>query len=515
MSNKTEIDNSNLISSALQKTAPSLYLSVDGGDSWREGIAKRGARVKKYRSYERGDHDSDLTAQMRKMLRINTSDTAELKEFNVNYCRIVVDKMAGRLHVSEIAAKDDTVDKWIAETMERNRYDAREGELFRGAIRDADSYVIVDPQTAMWASEPAYDGYSGVVVIFNTMTAEPIWACKLWSVADSEDLAEDVGAGDTIRIVVYQKAQISYWMGQAGGAEVKPNTPPEGTKLVAEINNAIEWPLGKLPVVHFVNAKDNYNPYGESELRAVISPQNALNRTLHSMIMASELSAFRIIWTKGMELSADGIVPGSILGMLLKDSNGRIATDLDEMQIKFLEAVDIGELEATDMDQYTVQMDKLVREISQVSQTPIYGITAQGNLSGEALKQLEIGLLGKVYRFQRENTDSVRALLQLTSEIQNTFTTEAGNAPKLDGVSVGVNWKSPEIVDVSAQIEVLSKLRTESAGLWADEWYRKRIGGLLGMTQKQIKEEGEKAQNQQSLNFLNVTGGGGGPPTVV
>ena len=86
-------DNSQLVADALLKTDPELYKAIDGGSSWKDGIKTRGARVAKYRRYERGDHDANLSTQMKAMLRIK-SDAAKMNEMNDNYCRIVIDKMA-------------------------------------------------------------------------------------------------------------------------------------------------------------------------------------------------------------------------------------------------------------------------------------------------------------------------------------------------------------------------------------------------------------------------------------
>jgi hypothetical protein len=301
MSNSAKIDNSNLVVDALQKTAPELSAAIDGPNSWRAALEKRGARVAKYRRYERGDHEANLTTEMRKMLRLDGDDPSDLRELNINYCKIVVDKMAGRLHVAEITAKDDAIDDWIAETLDRNHYESKEGEMFRGAIRDADSFVLVEPITARWISQPAYDGFSGVFVVFNHVTNAPVWACKLWSTADSDDIAEGEGesTGANMKIAVYQPNRISFWKGREGTAEVTAAEIPKGFDSSGDGDNFIDWPLGMIPIVHFVNSRDNYSPYGESEIRVVLPPQNALNRTLHSMLMASDLSAFRIRWSKG------------------------------------------------------------------------------------------------------------------------------------------------------------------------------------------------------------------------
>jgi hypothetical protein len=501
-------DNSGLITSALAHTDPALYASIDAANSWKAAIIKRGARVALYRNYERGDHRADITTEMRKMLRLNT-DNADMTDFNDNYCRVIVDKMAGRLFVSNLALDSDGAKEWLDKTLARNDFDAQQSEWYRGAIRDGDAYVMVDPETALWTSEPAYDGFSGVEVIFDEMTRKPVWACKLWSEADTQDIT----AGDTnqavVKVVVYQPGQVSYWTGDESGQEVSADNifpgmdvevNPDGTVTAVDLStNAQPWPLQSrsLPIVHFANQKDNYTSYGESELRPAVPLQDVLNRTLHSMVMASEFSAFKLLWSKGFQIDVDGITPGGVINLVLKDANGAIITDMTEAQVQFLQAAAVGQFEATDLSQYTNQIDKIVQQLSQSTQTPIYGVTADGNLSGEALKQLEIGLLGKVERFQHQNSDAIKELVTLTAEIQNTF--EGENAPPFG--SVNVIWKSPELLDVNAWIATLVQLREKAPGLFADEFFVKRIGVLLGMSQDDINDEIEKAANQQGINL--------------
>lgn len=474
-------DNSGLIVDALLKTDAALYRSVDAANSWKAAIRKRGARVALYRDYERGDHRAVITKQMRKLLRLN-SDDAEITDFNDNYCRIVIDKMAGRLFISNISI-DEPAQEWLAQTLLRNDFDAQQSEWFRGAIRDGDAYVMVDPKTFTWTSEPAYDGFSGIVVIYDDATRKPTWACKLWSEADTQDVAKvNDTTGVTIKMVVYQPKQVSYWYGAEGGNEVKPD-------------KEAPWPLASknLPLVHLANQADNYTAFGESELRPAIPLQDILNRTLHSMVMASEYTAYKIKWSIGMKISQDGIIPGAVINLVPIDPSKGITAE----QVGFINAIKVGEFGETDISQYTNQIDQIVRQISQATQTPIYGITADGNLSGEALKQLEIGLIGKIERFQRQNVDAVKELITLTAEMQNTF--EGENAPVF--TDVNIIWKSPELLDVNARIATLVQLREKTPGLFPDDWYIKRIGVLLGMGQKDIEEVVEKAQAQRGFDF--------------
>ena len=500
-------DNSALIVDALRKTDPGLATSIDAVNSWQTAIRIRGARVAKYRRYERGNHDANLTKQMQAMLRLS-DDNAELKEFNDNYMRIIVDKMAARLRISAITTDSDGANDWINELLLSVDWDSLQGELYRGAIRDADSYVLIDPMTLDWIAEPAYDGFSGIVSIFD-QSGMPLWAVKLWSEADNEDLTGDAvnSTNVTMKLVVYQSGQISFWKGTKGNSGLEPviQDPDIVIEGVEPTNFRIN-PLGKLPLVHLVNQKDNYTSFGESELRPAIPLQDVLNRMLHSMTMASEFSAFNVLWAIGMELDVDGITPGAVLNLVLKNADGGVELDLSDLQIEFLKAVRVGSFEGTDITQYTNLIEKIVKEISQATQTPIYGVTAQGNVSGDALRQLEIGLIGKIKRFQRENTAEIRRLISLTAEVQDIFSvdTELPGAPKFEMVSV--EWQTPEILDVAAQIAILVQMRKDAPGIFADDFYRSQIGGLLGLDQAKIKDEGEKAQNNSSLLIDALTG---------
>jgi hypothetical protein len=468
-------DNSGLISSVLYKTDPQLYAAIDGGISWKQAIADRGARVDKYRRYERGQHDSSLTTQMRKMLRLSTE--GQTYDFSVNYCRIIIDKMASRLRVNEITTDDEQQDAYITDLLETNDFDSLQGVFYRAAIRDGDSYVMVDPETLTWTSEPAYDGFSGIVAVFSLTFDYPLWACKLWSEADTEDISgADSPATVQMKMMVYQPDRITTWTGSVN------------SQSVTQVDKELPW-IGVVPIIHFANLVDNYTQYGESEIRVAIAPQDVMNRTLHSMVMASEFSAFKIAWSIGMEINKEGITPGAVLNLVLQDAAGNPITDMTTEQIAFLNAVRVGEFSESDISQYTGQLDAITKHLSQISQTPIYGVTSEGNLSGDALKQLETGLIGKVNRFQRENTGAIKLLIELTAAIQNAFNTGMGSAPDLEGISV--NWASAEILDISMAITSILDIALKKPNLFSDDFLRQRIGGLLGMTQSQIVAEGE------------------------
>jgi len=548
-------DNTDLIVAALIVTNPVLAAEMDAENSFRTDVAQQGARVKLYRDYERGDHRAVITTQMRNMLRLPEDETG-MSDLNDNYMRLIVDKMASRLHVSSISisagkwtgllkkmvseiakinsavaialqklleqladAIDSTLlDDWVAQLMQRNDFDALQGVLFRGAIRDGECFAMVDPMTLRWSAEAAYDGFSGVVAITDATSKIPVWAVKLWAESNTAD-ANDASTS-LMKLVVYQPGSVTYWQGEEGTKEVRPDDKFEVSPStigiegdVPMVTNQREWKIGKVPLVHFVNQYDTFAPGGESELRPAIPLQDVLNRTIHSMVSTSEFSAFPIKWSIGMEIDANGITPGAVINLTLKDKTGNIITEMTPETVEFLKAVRVGQFEAANTSEYINQIDRIVREISQNTQTPIYGITAQGNISGDALRQLEVGLIGKVERFQRQNTDAIRELIILTSQIQNAFVNNVGSAPVFEEVSL--TWKSAELLDATAQIDILVKMRKDAPGLWTDDFYRARIGALLGMAQQKIDAEGDAAQQQQQNNIESLVGAGGDTLPIV
>jgi hypothetical protein len=295
---------------------------------------------------------------------------------------------------------------------------------------------MVDPTTAKWIVEPGYDGFSGMFALMQQGKDYPIWACKLYSYADLDLTGDEPSTTVAMKVVVYQPDKISYFTGQAGAG---------GVTIDASIENGVKkWPAGMVPIIHYANLKDSFTQFGDSEIRKGIAPQDVLNRTLHSMVMASEFGAFKIIWSIGMEIDMSGITPGAVINLTLIGADGKPITNPTAEQVELIKAAQVGQFEATDVSQYTEQIEKLTIQISHVTSTPIYGVTTTGNLSGEALKQLETGLIGKCQRFQKENTSGVRSLIELTAKIQKTFQ-GFKDPPELGRITV--EWDSPELRD--------------------------------------------------------------------
>jgi hypothetical protein len=180
--------------------------------------------------------------------------------------------------------------------------------------------------------------------------------------------------------------------------------------------------------------------------------------------------------------------------------------------LDLLRAVRVEQLMGADLNQHIAVWDRIAKEISHITQTPIYGVTSDGALSGEALKQLEIGLIGKIERFQMQNIDALRDLVMMTAEMERVFYPGLGT-PEIE--QVDVTWKPAELLDTDAKIQMLINLRKDAPGLFSDDFMREQIGGLLGISKEKLESESDNATNQSALNFERLVGAGGGVPPVV
>ena len=395
--------------------------------------------------------------------------------------------------------------------------------FYRGAFRDMTSYAIIDPVSVTFSIEPAYNGYDGVVVIYDGQDNVQ-WACKVWcegsgeSVETNESDGENVSYEQDVYLIVYQKERMTAWKGSVNGSNLEPaefwdvnvfSDNGNGYATVKQGASEMKWLPDDIPVVPFVHKKDANNMNGESVERAALTLQNELNTTIRTMDMAAQLGAYPTPVFFGVQFEYDdGIMPGSIVSVPMLDASGNPLSEVSEEQARLLAAVKHVTLEPANLDNYLNAIRLIVEQMMILTQTPVYGVVAGGNISGEALKQLEIGLIGNCERFQRENTDAWKKIIYLLRDVQSMMQNEVGSSvPNFD--SIDIKWKTPEIRNKDEELEQLYTMREKAPGLWPDSLYREKIGALMDIDQKQIVELGDAA-DAEGVNRLQdlLTGGG-------
>lgn len=422
--------------------------------TWASDEELRGQRVALYRQYAEGEHRAKLTPEMRNMLRVKDD---RLDRFNANYCDLVASALADRLQVTTIEGQSPEATTWAHETLEMNRFDALMMDVHEAALIDGDTYVMVafdeTEKTPIMVHEPAYDGDVGMVVVYDRMRRKIIAAVKVW------------WEGDSKYMNLYTPGKVEKLVIQMGA---KPGDNPS----LAERDKAADWTdvlneeIG-VPVIHFRNKHRQNKTYGESELVNAIPLQDVLNRTLYSMVMTSELSAFLIPIAKGFTPPAS-LMPGAWITI----SAGEPLTK-DQV-------ADVTVLPQASLVPFISQCEFTIDQISSVTQTPIMSSMGSSSSSGEALKQRESGLISKARRAQVRFGNAWEDTIKMAAKVNDAFNTKKAPPSKLWKCL----WKDAQVRNDTEEIDNAMKTRD----VVGDEETLRQIGKVRDYDEEKIKQ---------------------------
>lgn len=454
------------------------WLATEDADRQKQYVA--------YREYYDGEHDTQLTARQRAYLQIKMGE-----EFNCNYCPIVVDALAERLRVTGFDCGDDEDlaallwDWWTA-----NRGDALQSVAHTAAPRDGDTYVLVewdeDEGRPRLRHQQAYDGTEGVKVHYNPETREIAYASKRWRV-ESEDPAN---AGKVRRLNLYYPERIEKYISNQEhyeGAWME-YTEGDGAWPIPWVTPAGE-PLG-VPVVHLKNNDQGYD-FGQSELKNVIPPQNALNKSVIDLLAIADLQGFPVPYMIGDDPTGLSLAPGSWV-FSKHPATGE-------------ESVAIGQLEAADLPGVIQYKDTMVTEIARISRTPLSYFQTSGQRPAEGtLKQEEVGLVARAENRQVGFGNAWEDCMRLGIRLYNAF----GEGGLDEDATISTQWDDPQTRNEKEHLETLimkGKLNVPAETLWQE----------MGYDADQIAEmkaqRGEEMEEQSNIGgeLLRAFEGGG------
>jgi hypothetical protein len=395
--------------------------------TWSTEVSEWGERVELFRQYEEGQHRSKMTREMREMLRVSGTVT---DQFNDNYCEMIVDSMSDRLVVSAIDADNDEATQWSAELLAWNRFDGLQMDVHGACVRDGDTFIMVsydnERQMPVLTHEPAFDGHVGMIPVYNRMARQMVAAIKVWFEAD--DRRVNVYYADRVEKYIYEGAD----EGVGGGLLTLLE--------VAEWLNSMGDPMG-VPVFHMKNKPKTRRVYGASEIANVVPLQDALNRTLVSMVLTGELTAFQVRIARGFEPPAN-LSPGMWVV---------IAPDgLERDQV-----ADASVMEQGQIVPFISQADWIINQMGTISRTPLPALMGGDNQSGEALKEREKGLIAKVIKFAVKNGNVWEDVVAYAQLLAATF----GNVLPPVAMRWYCRWMTPEVRNRTEIIDNAIKVR--------------------------------------------------------
>lgn len=399
----------------------------------------------------------------------------------VNGTQPPVDDMAAE------AKEEHTVNDWLLDVLKKNRFDALQIEVHEAAVRDADSFVLVDydeeKKCVRFTHEPAYDGTSGMLVLYQRRSRSEIaCAVKIWHITStgSQNIA------DTMRVNVYYPDRIEKFISEKG-QDLKPFTDDGGNGKVAwEILDQDGEAYTTPPVVHFKNKSQPYDNYGRSEIDDAIPLQDALNRMMHSMVASAELGGFPIRTAIGFA-PPSGLSPGAWAGVF--------------EQVGKDDRVEIGTLEQGEITPFLEAAHYLIDEIDNITRTPNPKNMGGDNASGEALKQREMGLLGKVKRAQISFGNAWEDVCKLAHAVEMAY---GEKPPPFEEFSV--EWRSAEIRNTTEEVDNILKI----SSMVGDEMTIRLLANVFDWSEDEIadiltKKQAE-AENRASMISSMIPG---------
>jgi hypothetical protein len=484
--------------------------------AWRETEDLRAQKVERFRRYAEGDHDNRMTGEQKRLLNIR-GGVENSTEFNDNLCSIILDTMLDRIQLlgvnassgtaqrapvqpTDIAASDPLQD-WVDDLLARNRIDALQVDVHEATLRDGNSFLMVYPDEVsrlpQFSHEPAYDGSYGMVVLYETANSpKPMLAIKVWKVSSTN-------IADTVRVNVYYEDRIERFSGESaaglkaysgdGEPATIPWVMPDGT------------PIG-VPVIHFRNRGSSVDNFGLSELENVIPLQDASNTVLLSMVATALLSGFPIRGLVG------GVAPAAVVpGMMLSfdaphDANGNpVLTSFGAgantpTAIDLLNAVRFLQYETGDLSQLIEVAKYLKGEMYAVTNTPTDDVAADA--SGEARKQSEVKLIGKVNRFEVRNGNAWEDAVRMAARVQTVFASEP--VPIDDDTRLNAQWALAEVRNDSVFVEDMLKQYRE--GVIDQRTYLEKVADIYDYSPEdidQIIERTDGAKNAAPPTLIN------------
>lgn len=398
--------------------------------------------------------------------------------FADNWCPLVVDSLRQRLHVTgfrfpAVEGQDPSQgdqDAW--RIWQANFLDADSDVLHTDAMVFGRSYATVgagDPGEDSPALVTVESPRNMIVLTSTDRRRRRLAALRTFTDDNGDQAATLYTPTETWR---WRQRGTSLYYG--GTWELKEEPIPQK--------------MGVVPVVPFIN-RPRLDPWGYSELLGVIPLQDAVNKLLADMMVASEFVAMPQRWVTGLEIRRDPVsnqpidpFPAVARMLQLEDSGANF-----------------GQFPPATLETYVQAIELLIQHVASQSATPPHYFYLKGQFpSGESIKSAEAGLVAKAI-------DRTRSFGESWAEVMRLCFLVAGDLVRARSVSAETIWSDVEVRTESAHVDAVTKklgIGVPKEQLWED----------LGYTPQQI--ERFKLLNAGQPGQVGQPSPGPTPPTT-
>jgi hypothetical protein len=443
-------------------------------------LKSRNPQIQLWERYYEGEHRLQFATS-----RFRSTFGNLFHEFADNWTELVVDASVERLHINGFRVGDESDEADLdAEAIWRDNYLHADYRIAHTeAVKLGHAYVLVDGENK------AFDTDSPLITIEHPTQAivyhDPtnprhrLAGLKEWIDEDGVVCATVYLPDAIYRFQAEEKAKDQGHPGLKASGLVTPtdfmSTPS------AEVGNGshIEWiprkgvpfavpnPLKVVPLIPLRN-NPTLKMGGRSDIAVVIPIQDAVNKQIADMMIASEFASFAQRWATGLEVPKDPQTGRPMDTQNFLASVGRVWAS-EHPDAKF------GQFEASDLKNYVHSIEMLIQHVAALTRTPPHYLLGQSGAfpSGDSLTATETGLVAKVEGKQVDFDPT-------WGEVQKLAFRALNKEDKAKEV-VETLWGDPEQRIRSQRIDGAVKLTTlgvPQQAIWEDE---------LNATPRQVK----------------------------
>lgn len=447
----------------------------------------RQAELKKYADYYDGKQPLRYASP-----EFSSYWGGQFESFSDNWCQVVVDSKTERLVVRGVRIGQELADEETWRVWQSNGLDADSGLAFVDTLAQGRAFALVwndpdDDNTPLVTFESAHEA---IVAYEPGSRRKRVAALKNWLDLDGNVEHATLYLPDSVWKFSHQNNAIINYVDREPARGGYPAGPTWALTDLDTEDNPQPNPMGIVPMVELTN-RSRLAREPVSEIVNVVPLQNAVNVIWSHLITASDFAAFPQRVVLGQELPKKPVIneAGEVQGWEPADIS-KFALD----RIIFFEnpEASIANWAAADLENYTKVIETAVGHIAAQTRTPQhYLVGKMANLSAEALKAAETGLVSTVREKQLYLGEAVREIARLIALVQ-------GDEARADGMrTASVVWKDPESRSDAELADSLGKLAQMLHVPDKILWRR------YGFTDDEIREM-ESMQDEQAQRELDM-----------
>jgi hypothetical protein len=451
----------------LPSKTPAAWLSY-----LEKKLAAQQKEIKIYEDYYDGRHRLAFAT-----LKYRQSFGYLFKALADNWCELVVDAPVERLFVEGFRfAKDKPGDSDAWDIWQANGLDSESVMGHTEAVKDGRSYLLVGPDEYKTGYPSITVEHASQVVVEHAPGNRRIRlaALKKWRDESGYEFA-----------TLYLPDRIWKWETK----EPARYTPTDGVGRNWVPRAGEETGRNPLsPVVPVIPLYNNPTLLGDgrSDLMPAIPLQDAINKEVADMLVASEFAAFQQRVVTGLQVASD------------KDGNPtpemeKLRSGVERMVVLENEDAKVFSLPASDLGNYTKAIELLLQHLAAQTRTPPHYLLGQiVNVSGDALKAAETGLVAKVNRKQIDFSDSWEEAIRLALKLKG------GTQPEKP-MNAETIWRDPEYRSEGEMVDAALKRRALGVPLEA-------IWEMIGASPQQVEDWAAKLALPERTATIGASG---------